>query len=123
MVKPGETSISGPLVLLLCAGLAFSPAGFTGCATKPTPQAVLYMTLADTKAIVDNAEKVYGNQVVLGKVSAADQRKIDAKIVDFHSAYLLAVKAARLNYSLKTPADVQALADQLIAMINLLAKK
>ena len=100
--------------------------GVTGCGTtgeKPTPQAVAYFTLADTKALVDAAERVYGNQVVLGQVKSERERESDARIVQFHAAYLLAVKAARHNYSVQTPADVQALADHLITIINLLANE
>ncbi len=119
-VKPPPAAL--PL-LVIGALLAF---GFTGCGStgeKPTPQAVAYFTLADTKAVVSHAEQVYGDLVVAKKVKPAKERDIDAKIVEFHNAYLLAVKAARFNYSLKTPEDVQALAENLITIINLLAKE
>lgn len=112
---------------LLCGFLSLgllTPA-LTGCGTlgsKPTPQAVAFLTLAQTKSLVDNAEKVYGNQVVLGHVSKAKQSEIDAKIVTFHQRFGLAVKIAKSNYSASTPADVQSLADQLVTAINTLSK-
>ncbi len=114
-------------MILLCGFLSLgllTPA-LTGCVprgSKPTPQAVAFLTLAQTKSLVDNAEKVYGNQVVLGHVSRAKQAEIDAKIVTFHERFGLAVKIAKANYSAATPADVQDLANQLITTINLLSK-
>jgi len=118
---------TGPVPMILLTGLlAFGAmTTFTGCVprgSKPTPQAVAFLTLAQTKSLVDNAEKVYGNQVVLGHVSKAKQAEIDAKIVTFHGQFGLAVKIAKANYSAATPADVQDLANQLITTINLLSK-
>lgn len=103
--------------LILILMLALSPMAFTGCKTtagKPTPQAVLFYTLSDTKTLVDAAEKVYGNEVVLGRVSKEKQAKIDALIREFHHDFGVAVVLARKDWTSITPDDVSALADILI---------
>jgi hypothetical protein len=71
---------------------------------------------------VDAAEKTYGNLYALGYVSKANEAKIDAKIIEFHRAFLAAVRVARGSYSSVTPGDVQKLADSLVIAINQLKK-
>lgn len=127
LIKKFGEGPTPPLPLLLLLGvLCVSVATVPGCvprgASKPTPQAMAFMTLAQTKSLVDNAEKVYGNLVVQGYVSKTKQLEIDAKIVTFHQQFGLAVKIAKANYSAATPADVQTLADQLVTTINTLSK-
>jgi len=107
------------LVALLAALLV--TATLSGCnttGTAPTPQAIVYQTLATTKAVVDNAEKFYGAEVVQGRVAVARQKEIDARIVEFHTAFGLAVQLAKKDFTAITPSTVQELADALVLLIN-----
>ena len=99
--------------------------GVNGCISlrpTPTPQAATFYTFSATKDFVDAAEKTYGNLYALGYVSKANEAKIDAKIIEFHRAFLAAVRVARGSYSSVTPGDVQKLADSLVIAINQLKK-
>lgn len=103
--------------------LLFTPGCVTDAASRPTPQAVAYFTLADTRALVDAAERAYGRAVAAGRVTPDQERDVDEKIIRFHASYKLAVRAARTNYSTLTPPDVQKLADALVATIYTFAQK
>jgi hypothetical protein len=109
--RPGALAI-----LLSCFGIAFAPLLFTtGC--QSTPEATAYNTLASIRVAVDAAEKVYSREVAAGRVTAAQQESADEKIVQFHAAYLVAVRAARTNYTTLATPDLQRLADALINLI------
>lgn len=103
------------LTIILCVGGSFA---LVGCKNQPTSaHAIAYLTLKDTKTLVDGAEKVYGRECALSHVSDADQKKVDEKIVQFHAAFKLAVKAARMDYTTQTPPDLQKLANSLVNVI------
>ncbi|HMP84455.1 MAG TPA: hypothetical protein PKA41_17300, partial [Verrucomicrobiota bacterium] len=106
-------------LVALTAGLLFLT---TGCAnTNTEPRAVAYLTLADVKTAVDKAERFYGDEVAAGRVTEKQQASIDAKIVDFHAAFLVAVRAARADYTSASSPDLDALATSLINLIYQLA--
>ena len=82
-----------------------------------TTRAKAYQSLDSIRIVVDRAEKVYGRQCQLGKVSAADQAKVDERIVQFHAAFLFAVDAASADYSTPASPDLTRLAESLVALI------
>ena len=100
--------------------------GVTGCGTTggapTTREAAIYFTFHDIKTMADAAEKVYGNQVVLGHVGEDRQREIDAQIVELHAKFKLALRIARLNYNTTAPAELQALASEFVLIVNSLGK-
>lgn len=104
--------IPGALAALLAAVLSASL--FCGCAN---PRAAAFNTLSDVRAVVDKAERVYGDQVALGRITTAQQEQIDSAIVQFHAAFLVAVNAARADYTTPISPDLARLADSLVRLI------
>lgn len=112
--------------LLAFAVITAVAVGGFGCATTggapTTREAAIYFTFNDIKTMADAAEKVYGNQVVLGHVSKEKQEEIDAIIVELHSKFKLALRLARMNYNTTAPADLQAIANEFVLAVNSLGR-
>jgi hypothetical protein len=116
--EPEKPASKLPMILLLGSLAVF----FAGCAVT-SPKAKAYLALKDTQTLVASAERAYGDAVVAGRVSAADQVKCDDAITKFHAAFKTAVRAARHDYTAPTPPDLQRLADSLVALISTFAKE
>ena len=104
--------------------LAIVAAMLCSCATfnSSTPEAKVFLTLSDVKTFADAAEKVYGNQVALGHVSAEKQKQIDAKIVKLHANFSLALRIAKSNPAAASSSELQKLADDLVITVNSISK-
>lgn len=112
--------------LLAFAVITSVAVGGFGCATTggapTTREAAIYFTFNDIKTMVDAAEKVYGNQVVLGHVSKEKQADIDEKIIEIHDKFKLALRLARMNYNTTAPAEIQAIANEFVLIVNSLGR-
>lgn len=110
-------------ILAYVVAVTIAVCGF-GCATidsaPPTREAVVYYTFRDVQIMADAAEKVYGNQVVLGHVNAERQAKIDEKIVKLHTHFRIALRLARADYNAAVPSELQAMANELVLLVNTL---
>lgn len=115
-----KTLTQSSLCAVLLAAAWFSlPVLLPGCgATPETRQAATYKTLKSVQIAVDAAMKVYGTAVVTGHVAIEKQTEIDAKHMQYRSAFRLAVSVARNNLSTAPPADLQRLADELQRLIT-----
>lgn len=107
-------------VLLLSLALCWAPLAFVagcsgGCAT--TQRALAYKTLNIVATSVDAGMKAFADAVVAGKVPAETQ----AKVKDLHGRYQKALQAAivaaKFDVSAPAPADVKALASELLNLI------
>lgn len=112
--EPGQADDPNQKRLFTIVGATSLAVFAFGCAN---PRAASYFALADIKAVVDNAEKVYGREVALGHVSEEQQLQVDEKIIQFHAAFRVAVRAARADYTASASADVQRLAESLVTLI------
>ena len=111
-----------PTPPVTCLAFTFAVCAFL-CGCGSTPQAVAYNSLADVRAVVDRAEKLYGREVALGNVSDAKQAEIDDVIRKFHASFLVAVRAARSDYSTPASPDLDRLAESLVKLIETLTAK
>lgn len=104
--------------LLLALTIAIPTCTLTGCATfgQRSP-AIAYHTLRDTQILVDSGMKVYADRCVAGRITAADQAKVDAAHATYRQAFREAVTLAQLDYSKLTPDNVEALANALLKLI------
>lgn len=115
--QPGEDKRQGKLLCVvgLCGLMAFA-----GCTN---PRAPAFYALSDVKTVVDKAERHYGREVALGRVSESKQKDVDEKIVKFHAAFKSAVIAARADYTTPASPDLQRLADSLVSLIYTFASE
>lgn len=91
----------------------------TGCKNTPTsPQAITFLTFKDTWSGVKAAMRVYADQAARGKVSLDKQTQIDDAYEKFRISFLAAIKAARFDWAASTPAEQDALAQNVITLIN-----
>lgn len=111
---PARTAAAVALGMMLVAGAQV----MTGCVTKPTPQAVAYLTLADTQKVVDKAMKFYGAQCAAGNISVENQARIDAAHDRYRTAFRGAVLLARTDYKQLTPDNVLFITNELLALIQ-----
>ena len=81
-----------------------------------------YKSLQVTAVTVDNARAYYAEQIVLGKVSADKQIKIDQIIKDYQAAFRAAVATAKFDYKAATPETVGKLATQILITIGEIAQ-
>ncbi len=86
-----------------------------GCTTSQ--KAVAYKTLNVTALTVDSALKAYADVLVKGKVDQGTQIKVVQAKAQYEMGFKLAVEAAHNDLTTLTPAQVQALADKLLALI------
>lgn len=117
--RPPTRLSPGALAVFLVAVLSALP--FVGC--QSPPPAVAYRSLDAIRVVVDRAENVYGRECAAGRVTAADQKTIDQRIVEFHAAFLVAARAARSDYSTPASSDLDRLADSLVKLIYTFAKE
>lgn len=104
--------------LAICATLlvpiAVAPI-LTGCST--TAQHTAVQTLQGIAVTVDKALSAYADRVVAGKVDAPTQAKVATIKTQYSSAMSVAVAAVQGNMSAYAPADLQNIANQLVALI------
>lgn len=115
-----KTILHAALITLLaiCA-----VANFTGCqspAAKPTREAVVYYTFADTWTVTHNAYKAHCERVVQGKVSPKDEAEIDAAWNKFRASFKLAFQAASQDWNAATNEDVRRISDELLELLRIL---
>ena len=104
------------IILAVC--LLFSPA-ITGCVTTPkTHEAIVFNSFQSTWAIAHSTYQAYCELVVQGKVSAADQRDIDAAWNKFRSVFSFALRSASNNWSAASPSEVERIKDDLLILIR-----
>ena len=110
------------ILLVLCALLAFVPACGTisGNPKRPSWQASVYLSFADTWAVTSAAYDGYCELVVRGKVSKQDEQEIDAAWNKFREVFRISFVAASRDWKQFTPEDVRALSQQLIELIRIL---
>jgi hypothetical protein len=107
----------GSLIGALYVGtVVLTPTLLTSCTT--TQKTVAYNTLNAIATTVDASLKAYADLVVAGKVDQATQIKVADAKAKYEVAFAAAVAAARGNLQNPTPADVQALADSLTAIVK-----
>ncbi len=106
--------------LALCALLISVPSCsvLNGTGKRPTWQATVYLSFADTWAVTSAAYDGYCELAVQGKVSAADQKDIDEAWNKFRAAISVSFKAASRDWSAVTPEDVRQLSNDLIILIR-----
>jgi hypothetical protein len=104
--------------LLLAICLALPAGNFTGCGTLPrTPEARTFDTFKTTYNAAYTSYESYCKLVVKGKVTAAEEARVDAAWNDFRAAFSLSFRAASLNWSAATPEQIQLLANDLNKLI------
>lgn len=101
---------------LTCAVVA--PVTFTGCAVTRTTEAVVFDSFKTTYNASYSAYTSWLELVVKGKVSKADEARVDKAWNDFRDAFSIAFQTASQNWSAATPEQVQRLADNLITLIR-----
>lgn len=99
--------------------LACAPVTFTGCATGPqTREAVVYKSFRSTWATVLAAHDVYCERAVLGKVKPQDMARVDAAWNKFRAVFKVSFMAARQDWSMPTPATLDAAEKELLELIR-----
>ncbi len=108
--------------LALCALLISVPSCsvLNGTGKRPTWQATVYLSFADTWAVTSAAYDGYCELAVQGKVNAKDQAEIDALWNKFRASFSVSFKAASRDWSKVTPEDVRFLSNELITLIRIL---
>ncbi|KAF0176456.1 MAG: hypothetical protein FD161_2995 [Limisphaerales bacterium] len=106
-----------PKLLLLC-GLLSLVFMSGGCHTSP--KAKTFLALADTARTVDAAMRVYATAAVAGKISAADQLKVDALHDRYRTAMQSAIRVARHDWTQPAPQSVLILATELLNTLQTL---
>ena len=105
------------LLALLLLAMPLAPMGWTGMTCQnASVQKATYNTLSSVGIAVNTAYAAWNDQVVAGKtpfnVGVAD------KYNTFQKSYAVAVQAASMNVNALAPADLVALANETIALIN-----
>lgn len=106
------------LPMLLIGALCLAP--LTGCKTTepPTREARIAYTFQDTWTLARVAYDAFAERVVLGKVSRADEARVDAAWNHFRAAFAVAFRAASQNWNTATTAKIDALRDDLLDLIR-----
>lgn len=102
-------------VILAIDVMLVVPLTQTGCASF---QSTTYKTLAATELTVDSALKAFADARVHGKINDTTYAKVDVAYQKYQVAFAAAVKAAQLNLSTATPADVTAAAMAVVNAVN-----
>ncbi len=87
-----------------------------GCQT--TPRATAYMALADVAHTVDSAMRLYGKACDAGKVSAAQQQKVDALHEHYRVGLGSAVRLARHDWSAPVPESLGRVVKELVGVLQ-----
>jgi hypothetical protein len=103
--------------IIIAVALLTTP-GCTTTGTKPTAEAVVFYTFADTWAVAKAAYQGYAELAVQGKVSAADQVDIDKQWNLFRSTFKSALIVANNNWSAVTPEDARKISNDLLTLIR-----
>jgi len=104
--------------ILLALALLSVPIGFTGCSTtNTTREAIIYYTFKDTQTIVHRAYDVFAERVVLGKVSASNQKDVEDAYVKYQDLFRTEFVAAQLDLSKPAPDELRKLADEVVKLI------
>lgn len=106
-------------LLLTILMLAVMPASFTGCTTTQRPPATIaYLTLRDTWTGVKTAMRIYADECARDKVPLDKQIAIDNAYEKFRMAFLAALRTASFKWDAATDAEIDALAQQVLALIR-----
>lgn len=105
--------------LLIAVCLIATPATFTSCATKPTPEAIVYYTFKDIQVVAHRAYDTFAEQVVLKKVTPVKKEKIEGQYRQYQAAFALALTAAAGDLKSPAPLNVQKLMEELVKLIYL----
>jgi hypothetical protein len=106
------------LISIIAAVALLTAPGCTTTATKPTHEAIIFYTFADTWAVSKAAYAGYCELAVQGKVSASDQVDIDRQWNTFRSTFKSALTVANNNWSAATPEDARKIANDLLTLIR-----
>lgn len=119
-VKGSDITPPSVPMILLTALLAFGAmTTFTGCATGPqTREAIVYKSFRTTWATVLAAHDVYCERAVLGKVKPEDMAKVDAAWNKFRAVFKVSFAAAQRDWTLPTPATLDAAEKELLELIR-----
>lgn len=100
--------------------LAIFPVALTSCAVTPprTPEAVVFDSFKTTYNAAYTAYTGWLELVVKGKVSKADEARVDTAWNDFRTGFSAAFQAASQDWNAASPERVQAMADILIKLIR-----
>lgn len=105
------------ILAFLLLAMPLAPVGWTGmtCQNKSVQKAT-YNTLSSVGIAVNTAYAAWNDQVVSGRTTfnAAVADKYNA----FQKSYAVAVQSASMNVNAVAPADLVALANETIALIN-----
>lgn len=105
------------IILALC--LFVAPLAFTGCATTPkTQEAIVFNSFQSTWAVAYSTYQAYCELAVQGKVSAEDQRDIDAAWNRFRNVFSFALRSSSNNWNATSPDEVERIKDDLIILIR-----
>jgi hypothetical protein len=88
-----------------------------GCSSTGSGKGA-YPTLKNTQVNVDWPMTRYRNAVAAGRVTTGMQQQVDQAYKAYKEAFDAAVQAANNNYDATTPANVRALADQVISAVG-----
>src|SRR5262245_4758280 len=96
--------------LILCMFSLCGSMWLFGCATGPA-------TLKQVRMNVDWPMTRYRNAVAAGAVTLGEQQQVNEAYNNYQKAFEDAVQAAHSNYETPAPANVKALANQVIDII------
>jgi hypothetical protein len=103
-------------ILMLGCAVVTAPVTMTGC--KTPPQVTAYNSMRGVAVTVDNAMRAYADLVVSGQVSDGDQARVKRAYEAYQRSMVVAITAARLDYSSPAPEDLKLIASELIDMIG-----
>ena len=103
-------------ILLLGFTVITAPVTMTGC--KTIPEAAAYNSLRGVAVSVDNAMRAYADLAVAGRVSEGDQARVKRAYGAYQHSMVIAITAARLDYSSPAPEDLRLIANQLVDLIG-----
>ena len=112
-------AISGVVRSTIAISGAASCALVASCTTSPTaPEARTFNALADAWSAVDHSMSAYAQLCAAGLVDAATQARVDAAHEKFRLSFLASVRLARHNWTAATPAETDALARDVLRLIQ-----
>lgn len=110
-------------LVLTALFVSCTPAILTGCKTTDTTrEARIYYSFRDTWIIGHTAYGAWCERIVDGKISKADERKVDKAWDDFRDAFKLALQLSNHQWGEASPDKVDRLRDDLINLIRRLSE-
>jgi len=86
----------------------------TGCAAIWSHP---YPTLKDTEIHVSWAMTQYRNEVIKGRVTLGEREQVNTAYTEYKAAFDEALEAAHHDYTVPTPENVKALANELLRVL------